>query len=1046
VSWLLENRYAKRKKHSIMKKPIAYILFAILLVQLDSLPLWGQDCANTPPWLPEKLRVLGGWDANGRPDYLDPIGDPADPELIEFIKENLPEAISLPERDETFFGENVRLNTVITKETDVYLTFVFEEAFLQNVLGFYTYPVGAEPVSLSALDSLVVIFPRVNSKEVLNSGDKVYLGKFPPNTVIGYFLIQQGWNNGTICAPGHIITSNKELNTFTSPANRQHTILLYYETQNKFLLSFEDVVRPSGDSDFNDASFYITADPGAIDTTDVPKVVEATISGDTTLCDFNAPASIRLDLKGIAPWKVVYNDGSRNIEINGITESPYIFQTTAKDTIRLVSVEDHKNIGIPRGQAIVRYVGIKAALREVVDACEGEPDGALIIALDGLAPMQLRYEENGVEKSVGNILDTLFTLNVPHSAVIRLLEVSNAYCSTELDVEATIGVRANPTATIRGTSPVCEGEGTAEVQLDLTGQSPWTVVYSLGTVRDTVTVADASAVIPLDNGGTFTLIWVNDAYCSSDADGSIEVTAYPKTSASLVSSNDICPGGEAIISIELTGAGPWNLSYRFKGAEQNIETDTSPLVLTFDEPGLFELTRIRDLNCDVPATGTAEIKSVDAPTAILSGPEKLCEGQTAALALTLTGAAPWNITYTDGTGSYEITATSADAAIEVAAEGTYSLIAVADANCAGTVEGEVTLTTVPLPTALLTASAEPPVVCGEEDEVLLRLELSGTGPWNLVIANGTSELNVVADASPFEFPVSLPGTYRIVSVSDAYCTGTGAGEVTVKDALDDLVAEIITDDRLCFGEVLDISVLVAEGVSYTLTTDGEGFLVQTGNGVYTYTAASEESGIIELILEVTNECGSKTVSREVMVVGELNTSFTTDPENPLSGETVQFIPANTEYDSYLWDFGDGNTSVEVSPTHVYETGGEFEVTLVVGLNGCENEGSQGLAVATVNQLYVPTAFNPSAIHPENRLVKVYGTNVSEDEFYFRIVNRWGKTMYETSSFTEANTSGWQGVNANTDELQDLNVFTWILRGKFLSGERFEKTGTVTKIK
>lgn len=33
--------------------------------------------------------------------------------------------------------------------------------------------------------------------------------------------------------------------------------------------------------------------------------------------------------------------------------------------------------------------------------------------------------------------------------------------------------------------------------------------------------------------------------------------------------------------------------------------------------------------------------------------------------------------------------------------------------------------------------------------------------------------------------------------------------------------------------------------------------------------------------------------------------------------------------SYLWDFGDGSTSAEVNPVHVYEREGSYKVALIV---------------------------------------------------------------------------------------------------------------------
>ncbi|MFQ5445866.1 MAG: PKD domain-containing protein, partial [Saprospiraceae bacterium] len=46
-----------------------------------------------------------------------------------------------------------------------------------------------------------------------------------------------------------------------------------------------------------------------------------------------------------------------------------------------------------------------------------------------------------------------------------------------------------------------------------------------------------------------------------------------------------------------------------------------------------------------------------------------------------------------------------------------------------------------------------------------------------------------------------------------------------------------------------------------------------------------------------------------------------------------FTNASTNATSYEWDFGDGETSTEENPVHVYQSSGEFEVTLTAS-NEC----------------------------------------------------------------------------------------------------------------
>lgn len=65
------------------------------------------------------------------------------------------------------------------------------------------------------------------------------------------------------------------------------------------------------------------------------------------------------------------------------------------------------------------------------------------------------------------------------------------------------------------------------------------------------------------------------------------------------------------------------------------------------------------------------------------------------------------------------------------------------------------------------------------------------------------------------------------------------------------------------------------------------------------------------------------------VVGPPNASFIVDVDSGEVPLTVQFTNTTLgAVDSYLWDFGDGQSSTEVNPTHVFQNAGLFQVELV----------------------------------------------------------------------------------------------------------------------
>jgi len=55
----------------------------------------------------------------------------------------------------------------------------------------------------------------------------------------------------------------------------------------------------------------------------------------------------------------------------------------------------------------------------------------------------------------------------------------------------------------------------------------------------------------------------------------------------------------------------------------------------------------------------------------------------------------------------------------------------------------------------------------------------------------------------------------------------------------------------------------------------------------------------------------------------------TQGTTPFIVEFTPLVAEDTAY--YLWDFGDGQTSPDSSPVHVYRSGGSFDVSLTVGL-------------------------------------------------------------------------------------------------------------------
>lgn len=100
-----------------------------------------------------------------------------------------------------------------------------------------------------------------------------------------------------------------------------------------------------------------------------------------------------------------------------------------------------------------------------------------------------------------------------------------------------------------------------------------------------------------------------------------------------------------------------------------------------------------------------------------------------------------------------------------------------------------------------------------------------------------------------------------------------------------------------------------------------------------------EDGV--LVFTVTNEIGcTHTDSIYVMTIESLEADFTFERE--CGSLTVSFNNLN-DRGMWQWDFGDGNTSTEMNPTHTYDAPGMYTVTLA-SLDACMTMSSQTINV------------------------------------------------------------------------------------------------------
>jgi PKD repeat protein len=155
----------------------------------------------------------------------------------------------------------------------------------------------------------------------------------------------------------------------------------------------------------------------------------------------------------------------------------------------------------------------------------------------------------------------------------------------------------------------------------------------------------------------------------------------------------------------------------------------------------------------------------------------------------------------------------------------------------------------------------------------------------------------------------------------------------------------------------------------------------------------------------------------------------TEPENG----TVQFINTSVNSTSYLWNFGDDDTSTAVNPSHLFPDINSFEVLLIAyNQYGCKDSVLKDIDVIK-KSLYVPNAFAPEYSGPDN-LVRVWmPAGMGLATYHAQVFDKWGELLWESTALTPDRqpAEGWDGSYQGKNCQQD--VYVWKVQATFIDG-------------
>jgi len=317
------------------------------------------------------------------------------------------------------------------------------------------------------------------------------------------------------------------------------------------------------------------------------------------------------------------------------------------------------------------------------------------------------------------------------------------------------------------------------------------------------------------------------------------------------------------------------------------------------------------------------------------------------------------------------------------------------------------------------------------------------GTWSVVAGGGEFEDPSFFNTTITNLPVGR-STYRWTIVTDG-CSAYD--DVTIDYREIPEAGFTVSTDAGCYPLEVDFTNYSVGGTVYNWEF-GDGTVSSLRNPTHLY----EESGLFTAILTVPGPDGKNDVFSQVITVHDHPVAeFNVTPDVVwIPGDVNKYYDLSIDAVNWLWDFGDGNSSVEQNPSYEYSEAGIYSISLAVQNKfGCENMLLKENAVEALLSGFVifPNAFKPrpggsgdlgrigeqgdAIFKPKYRDV---------DEFHLQIFNRWGQLIFESHDVSE----GWDG--SYKGKLAPQAVYVWKVSGRFINSKEFRDAGSVLLVR
>lgn len=430
--------------------------------------------------------------------------------------------------------------------------------------------------------------------------------------------------------------------------------------------------------------------------------------------------------------------------------------------------------------------------------------------------------------------------------------------------------------TLTGPANICQGQN-AVFLVDVTNSGvPFTFVYALDGVNQPPVTANSDPFtwnLPIANSATVSLVSVTaNNTCEGAGSGSASVNVVQAPTATLTSGNNtICAGESQDLEVTFAGGnGTYTFVYRVNGVNQPpITTTGSSYTITVSPPAsptayTYTLASVTSNGCTGTVSGSYSLTVKASPQATLTGGGvTVCAGQSVNLTIDFTGAGPYTVNYTANGDPQPTITTSNDPYIFNVAPSTtttYELTDVTAGGCPGTVQGIVTVTVNPSPTATLVSDTI--ALCNGGSDTLV-INFTGPGPYTFVYAvNNMNQPAITTSQTTYNLVVTptVNSEYKLISVTGGGCPGFVSGNYLITVGTPPS-ATISGDTTICPGTTASLLVDFTGTAPFTFVYTANGIrqdTITTSNDPYILNVSPSSLTAYALDSVSSNGCAGNT--------------------------------------------------------------------------------------------------------------------------------------------------------------------------------------------